>query len=114
MTPADQLELATKARADVARAIALLERATVGALDQSAADLTVAAQRMQRLKDDSPSGGAMLKSILVELRKDLRRAGTLLRHAWEFRVGLGGQVGYNWEGELTPQPVSTRRWTLEG
>ena len=114
MTPANRLELAEEARANVASAIAWLEQGTVEALDRSALEFSAATERIQRLKEDLSGGGSTLKAILGGLRKDLRQAGTLLRHGWEFRAGLAGQVGYTRTGELVAQPPSTGRWTMEG
>lgn len=115
MTPAARLELATEARADVAGMIALLERPTIQALDQSAEKLLAASARIQQLNEDGEGGGAPLRSAIIALRKDLQRAGLLLRHAWEFRVGSSGQpAAYTRKGELTAQPMSGGRLKLEG
>ena len=115
MTPTERLALATEARASVARVIELLERPTVVALDLSAVELSAATERIQQLRADGTGGGSSLKSLVGGLRKDLRRAGLLLRHAWEFRSGLGEpQPGYTQKGELMSQAAPLGHWTLEG
>jgi hypothetical protein len=111
MTP---VELATEARAHVARVIASLERPTIEALDRSTAELASARDRIEQLNSEQPGSGAALKSALLSLRKDLRLAGLLLRRAWEFRAAACGQAGYTPAGELSPEIVSTNRWILEG
>lgn len=103
------LARAGEARANVARVIALLETPTVAALDQSTAELACAVASMRQIQGCEPVDG--VKSAIGELRKDLARAGLLLRHAWEFRVC--GQSGYTSGGELAPKPVSTVRWAIE-
>jgi hypothetical protein len=114
VTPAGRLELAAEARASVERVMTLLERPTLEALDQSAAELLNATAQIEKIKDDGTSGGAPLKSVMAELRKDLRRVKLLLRHAWEFRAATSDQVGYTRRGELTAQTVPATRWILEG
>ena len=114
MTLADRLELIEKARADVASVVALLESPTTAALDRSAAELSTAIGRIEQLQNQGSGGGFPVKSALTGLRNDLRRASTLLRHAWELRAGRGGQVGYTRKGESEPPPLQTVRWTLKG
>jgi hypothetical protein len=92
----------------------LLERPTLEALDQSAAELLIATAQIEQIRDGGTSGGAPLKSAMAELRKDLRRVGLLLRHAWEFRAATSEQVRYTPRGELTAQTVPATRWTWEG
>ena len=113
MTARHRLELATEARANVARVLALLERPDAAALDSSTAELARAVALVEQLKEQGLGGGASLKSALNALRIDLRRVGSLLRHAWEFRVGSGGQPGYNINGELAPEQPSAGRIALE-
>jgi hypothetical protein len=113
MTSSHRFELASEARANVARVVALLERPDVKALDSSTAELAAAVALMEQVKREGSEGGAPLKSILNELRSDLRRVGSLLRHAWELRVGPGGQSGYTRKGELALQQPSSGRWALE-
>ncbi len=119
MTEAHRLELAASARADVARVISLLERPTVWALNQSAAELSEAIARMEQLRGEfarmpveSP-GKAVVAEVIVGLRKDLWRAGRLLRHAWELRTGRRGEMEYTKKGEWVRQPVPTIRWAIE-
>ena len=106
------LELATEARANVARAIAFLERPTLEALDRSTAELTAAVTRVQEIQMQPTGSG--LKSMLSALRADLRGASLLLRRGWEFQAGLAGQPPYTRAGELAPQSAAASRWTLEG
>jgi hypothetical protein len=108
MTPA---ELAAEARAKVVRVTTLLEIPTAESLDRCTGELAVAWAHIQELKTKSPEPA--LKPALSELRKDLRRAGLLLRRAWEFRAGLRGEAGYTRTGERTTPPASSR-WALEG
>src|SRR5438445_11308165 len=98
MTPGDRVALAAAARAGVARVIALLERPTIEALDQSAAELSAAISRIRKLRDEGPAAGAGAKSLIIEPRKDPRRAGLLLRRSWEFQAGSTGQGGYTSRG----------------
>jgi hypothetical protein len=113
MTMSHRFELAAEARANVARVLALLERPDVEALDRSTAELARAVALIDQVKNEGSEGGAALKSILNGLRSDLRRVGSLLRHAWELRVCHGGQPGYTRTGEIArPQPP-TGRWALE-
>ena len=114
MNAGDRLELATQARAGVASAISLLERPTLEALHQSAAEFSAATERMRRINEDASGGSPRLRAMLEGLRKDLGLAGVLLRHAWEFRAGLAGQIGYTRTGELQADPTSTGRWAIEG
>jgi hypothetical protein len=111
MTP---VELATEARAHVARVIASLERPTMEALDRSVAELASAKERIEQLNKEQVDGAAALKSALLSLRKDLRLAALLLRCAWQFRAAACGQAGYTPAGELSPEIVSANRWILEG
>jgi hypothetical protein len=105
--------LAAEARANVARVIALLERPSAEALDQSTAELAEAVARMRLIQREASGGGEPLRFAIAGLRDDLRRAGLLLRHAWEFRVCRGGESGYTRKGELAPRPVCRVRWALE-
>ena len=115
MTPSHRFELAAQARANVARVLTLLERADVVALDSSTAELTGAVALIEQIKKEGPAAGlAPLKSTLNGLRKDLRRAGSLLRHAWEFRVCASGQTGYTRQGELALQREPAARWSVKG
>ena len=119
MTPADRLELAAAARADVARVISLLERPTVWAVNQSAAELAEAVGRLETLQGElvgapvGAPGKAVIAEVLIALRKDLSRAGRLLRHAWELRMGRDGELEYTKKGEWVRQPLSTIRWAVE-
>lgn len=114
MTPAHHNELAAAARTNVARVITLLERPTVSALDQSAAELAVAIARMEELQGEFAGKqiASPAKAIIIALQKDLSRAGRLLRHAWELRIGRGNQLEYTKQGEWV-RPVSTVRWALK-
>jgi hypothetical protein len=113
MTMSHRLELAAEARANVARVIELLERADVGALDSSTAELAGAVALIEQVKKEGSEGGAALKSILNGLRSDLRHVGSLMRHAWEFRVCPGGQTGYTRKGEFALQQRSIGRWSVK-
>jgi hypothetical protein len=113
MTTSHRLELAAEARANVARVLTLLERPGVEALDNSTVELAGAVALIEQIKKEGSEGGAALKSILNALRSDLRRVGSLLRHAWEFRVCPGGQTGYTRQGEFALQHRSTGRWSLK-
>jgi hypothetical protein len=113
MTASHKFELAAEARANVARVLTLLERADVVALDSSTAELTGAVALIEQIKKEGPGGLAPLKSALNGLRSDLRRAGSLLRHAWQFRVCPGGPSGYTRKGELALQQPRAGRWSLE-
>ncbi len=114
MTASHRFELAAEARAHVARVLTLLERADVEALESSTAELTGAVALIEQIKKEGPAAGlAPLKSALNGLRSDLRRAGSLLRHAWQFRVCPGGPTGYTRKGELAIQQPSAGRWSLE-
>ena len=114
MTPGNHLELAAAARTHVARVITLLERPTVSALDQSAAELAVAIARVEQLQGEFAGKpiASPAKAVMVALRKDLWRAGRLLRHAWELRIGPGSQIEYTKTGEWV-RPSSTVRWALK-
>ena len=114
MTPANQLELAGVARAHVARVITLLERPTVSALDQSAAELTVAIARVEQIQGEFAGDpiASPAAAVMAGLRKDLWRAGRLLRNAWELRIGGGSQIEYTTKGEWV-RPPSTVRWAIE-
>jgi hypothetical protein len=114
MTTAHGFELAAEARAHVARVLTLLERPDVEALDSSTAELARAVALIEQVRKEGPEGGASLKSMLTGLRTDLRRAGSLLRHAWEFRVCASGQTGYTRNGELTLQQQPASRWSFKG
>jgi hypothetical protein len=114
MTSGHGLELAEEARANVARVLALLERPDVETLDNSTAELAGAVALMEQIKKEGSQGGAPLQSILNGLRKDLRRAGSLLRHAWEFRVFTSGQAEYTSKGELALQNRLGGRWSVRG
>jgi len=103
----------------VARVISLLERPTIWALNQSAAELSEAIARMEQLKGDvacmpveSP-GKAVVAGVIGALRRDLWRAGRLLRHAWELRTGRGGELEYTKKGEWVRQPLAAIRWAVE-
>jgi hypothetical protein len=115
MTPSVRLDLAEAARANVARTLALLERPNVAALHRVAAELTEAIARMELLQGAVEGKGIVChsKSVIVALRKDLRRAGRLLRHAWELRLGPDGEQGYTEKGEQVQQAASTVRWVLK-
>ena len=114
MTPDERARLAAEARASVVLVMALLERPTIEALDQSAVELAAAANRIQKITDGGESRDAPVRSMVIGLRKDLQRVALLLRHAWEFRAGTSGQAGYTRKGELTAHPAPTTRWTLKG
>jgi hypothetical protein len=60
--------------------------------------------------------GVTLKSVISALRKDLKRAGLLLRHAWEFRATSSQQAYYSQRGELTTQTAlrPAGPWTDRG
>ena len=114
MTPANRLELAAAARANVVRVMALLERPSVSALERSAAELAGAIARMEELQGefaDKPIA-CPTKSIIEALRKDLGRVGRLLRNAWDLRIGRGSQLEYSKKGEWV-RASSTTRWTIE-
>lgn len=113
MTSHHRFELASDARAAVARALILLERPEVKALDSSTAVLAEAVALLEQVKEEGSEGGAGLHSILTELRNDLRLVRTLLRHAWELRVGPGGQAGYTRQGEPAQQQPPAGGWALE-
>ncbi len=114
MTADHGSELAAEARANVARVLTLLERPDVDALDSSTAELVRAVALIEQVRNEASEGGAPLKSILTELRSDLRRAGSLLRHAWEFRICASGQTGYTRQGELSLQQEPVARWSVKG
>jgi len=114
VTPDGQVELAAEARASVERVMALLERPTLGALEQTAVELLTATAQIQQIKDDGTKGGAPLKSTIAKLRKDLKRVELLLRHAWEFRAAASERALYTPRGEITAQTTSVTSWTLEG
>ena len=105
-----RFELAAEARAHVARVIALLERPDVAALDSSTVELARAVALIEQVQIEASGGGAPLKSILNGLRSDLRGVRSLLRQAWEFRVG---QPGYNIKGEPAPPEPPAGRFALE-
>ena len=113
MTTAHGFELAAEARANVARVLTLLERPDVEALDSSTEELARAVALIEQVQKEGSEGGAPLKSIVTGLRTDLRRAGSLLRHAWEFRVCASGQTVYTRNGELTLQQRPTGRLSLK-
>jgi hypothetical protein len=113
MTTRHRLELSAEARANVARVLALLERPDAAALESSTAELARAVALVEQLKEEGPGGGASLKSSLNGLRSDLRRVRSLLRHAWEFRLGSSGQTGYNRNGELAAQQPRAGLVTVE-
>ena len=113
MTAGHGSELAAEARANVARVLTLLERPDVEALDSSTAELARAVALIEQVRKEGSEGGAALKSILAGLRSDLRRAGSLLRHAREFRVCASGQTGYTRKGEFALQERSIGRWSLK-
>jgi len=93
----------------------LLERPTLEAIEQSAVELLTATAQIQEIKDDGTKGGAALKSTIAELRKDLKRVGLLLRHAWEFRAAASEHAAYTPRGEITARTASVvASWTLEG
>jgi hypothetical protein len=114
MSTGHGLELAAEARAIVARVLTLLERPDVEALDSSTAELARAVALVEQVKRQGPEGGAPLRSALDGLRSDLRRAGSMLRHAWEFRICASGQTGYTSNGELALQQVPVSRLSLKG
>jgi len=115
MTAADRLDLAVQARTNVARVITLLQSPTAAALDQSSAELTAAIAGMEQLQGELAekriASGA--KPLIAALRKDLQRAGLLLRHAWELRIGRSGLLGYSRTGELVPQQTHRVRLAIE-
>lgn len=113
MTAGHRFELAAEARANVARVLALLERPDAAALDSSTAELARAVALVEQLKKEGTGGGASLKSALNGLRSDLRHVRSLLRHAWEFRVGSIGPTGYNRNGELAAEQPTAGRVALE-
>src|SRR5258708_37066669 len=106
------VERAVAARADGARVITLLERATVSALGQSTDELAVAITRVEQLQGEfagepGPSPGkVVIAEIMVALRKDLWRAGRLLRHALELRTGRGAELEDTKKGEWVRRPGS--------
>jgi hypothetical protein len=114
MTTGRGSELAAEAQANVDRVLTLLEHPDVEALDRSTAELAEAVALMEQVKNEALEGGAPLKSILNGLRSDLRRASTLLRHAWDFRVRASGQTGYTRNGELALQQGPAARWSVKG
>src|SRR5713226_2206019 len=116
MIAADRLDLAVKARDNVSRVIALLQQPTAPALDQSTAELKAAIARMEELHGELAGQGIACPTgpVIAALRKDLQRAGLLLRHALELRIGRGGELGYSRTGELVPQQTNQVRWAIEG
>ena len=114
MTLAERFESAAEARASIGRVIALLEHPTVEALNQSAVELEVATARIEQINQDGQAGGAALREAVTAMRKDLRRAALLLRHAWEFRAASAEQAAYTPKGELTVRPGAGGRLRLEG
>lgn len=116
MTPADRLGLAVEARERVVRVIALLQSPTVSTLGESTAELTAAIESMAQLQSEFAAKPAACasKTVITALRRDLQRAGLLLRHAWELRIGRAGPLGYSREGELIPQSPRQTRWAIEG
>ena len=115
MTPVNQVDLAAAARTHVARVITLLERPTVSALDQSAAELVVAIARVEELRGEFAGKqiASPARAVMIALRKDLWRAGRLLRNAWELRIGMGGPLEYTKKGEWV-RPLAAVRWALKG
>ena len=113
MTTSHRFELAAEARASVARVLTLLERPDSEALDSSTAELARAVALMEQVKEEGSEGGAPLKSILNGLRSDLRRVGSLLRHAWVLHAWCSGQPGYTRKGQLALQQPPAGRWALE-
>jgi len=115
VTAGDRLGLAVEARSCVARVIALLERPTAAALGHSSAELTAAIASMEQLQGElarNPVSCAS-KPLIAALRRDLQRAGLLLRNAWELRIGRAGPLGYTRKGELVPHGARQTRWALE-
>ena len=114
----DRIQLAGEALASVTRVIALLERPTLAAVDQTAVELAAATERIQQIKEDAAAvnedSGSAVKSVLIELRKELNRASLLLRRAWEFQAGISGRAGYTPRGELTAHSGPTARLSFEG
>ena len=102
-----------QARANVAEAIQLLQQPDLEALRQSAASLTAAVERMDRIRTEAVGGDMRARSAIEELRCDLRRVRLLLGHAWEFRLRCGGQVVYTSKGELTASTSAVGRWAFE-
>lgn len=94
--------------------IALLEEPTVEALAECALELVAATARIEQINKDEQPGGDPLRPVVIAIRKDLTRAGLLLRHAWEFRAAAGGEAAYTRKGELIVRPGSTGRLELEG
>ena len=113
MTTGHGLKLTAEVRAIVARVLQRLERPEVEALDTSAVELAGAVALMEQVKSRGSEGGAPLRSALDGLRGDLRRAASLLRHAWEFRLCASGQTGYTRNGELAVQQRPPTRWSLK-
>src|SRR5258708_17251814 len=98
-------DLASEARANVARVITLLQSPTAAALDQSSVELTAAIARMEQIQGELAGKriACGAKPLIAALRKDLQRAGLLLRHACELRIGRGDPLGYSRTGEMVPQ-----------
>ena len=114
MITSQRLELASQARARVARAIALLESPTATALDESSSELAAAIGRIEQLKDAGASLPCPSRPVVIALRKDLRRVRVLLRHAWDLQMARGRQFGYTRTGEIVRDPSPSARWALEG
>lgn len=105
--------LAEAARANVTRAIELLERPSTTGLERIRAELAEATARMGQIQSQAAEAGAA-RSTLAGLRNDLGRVRLLLSHAWEFRVRRSGLGAYTEKGVLAAAPASRVRWVFEG
>ena len=79
-------------------------------------ELSVAIERMEELRIElyGQEIACSSKPVITELRKDLRRAGRLLRNAWELRAGGASQLEYSKKGEWVSPPALAVRWALDG
>jgi hypothetical protein len=105
------VKLLAEARAGMERVIALLEQPTLEALEASERELSGAVRLIQQFNSNGAKPGH--EAEIQALRKDLRRAGALLRQAWAFRAGIG-QAGYSRRGELAVDTAALSRIALEG
>ncbi len=106
--------VAAAARANVSRAIELLEQPSLSALERTTSELAEAATRIGEIQSQASEAGSAARAALGELRSDLGRVRLLLSHAWEFRARSSGQAVYTEKGVLSAAPAATVRWVFEG
>ncbi len=111
--PPSALTLAQQARANVAQAIQILQQPDIEAFNRSTVLLAAAIERIGQIQRERAGAGVAARSVIEELRNDLRRVRLLLVHAWEFRLRCCGQAVYTNKGELTTRPSAVGRWTFE-